>query len=130
MKLTLRIHFQTDGDFYVRNIDNLFDPKGVMYKGANVQYQYEDDRDFEELRFVLSCEGEANACRWAARDLMEALAVSFDVSRTHYWLVKDLYDLVITPKREVLWKNDDVDRFWTIGGNYEGTELCLNIKHE
>ncbi len=130
MKLALRIHFYTDGDYWIRNTDNLFDPHCSMYKGAEVQYQHEEERDFSELWFVLTCEGEANACRWAARDLMEALAVNFSVTQTHYWLVKDLYDLVITPKRDFLWSREDIDRFWTIDGNYEGTELYLYIKHE
>lgn len=129
MQLFIRANFCTDGDFWVRDIDDLFDPKNSMYRGANIQYQFREDKDLEEFCFSLSCDGNHMACQWAARDLLEALAVSFSVDQTHYWLVKELYELVITPKETLLFGRDNVDRFWTLGGNYDGTELSLYIKH-
>ena len=53
-----------------------------------------------------------------------------DLEGFNAFLVCLLYDLVITPKRDFLWSREDIDRFWTIDGNYEGTELYLYIKHD
>lgn len=128
MQLSLYIRFSTDGDYGVRQVDALFDQKSIMYHGADIQYQYKEE-EYEEIWFMLLCSGDANACRWAARDLLQALAVSFNVTQSHYWLVKRLYDFVITPSEEALWSDDDVDKRWTIGGNYEGSEVSLHIKH-
>ena len=125
MKLKLYISCYTDGDFSFNNIDNLFDVNNSLYKGAIISYTHLVDG--EQIFFDLTCEGEPNPCRWAARDLMETLVCNIHTHK--YYLVKDLYDLIITPKEELLWSGRDVQYSDILSGNYDGTVLFLDIRN-
>ena len=125
MKLKLYISCYTDGDFSFNNIDNLFDVNNSLYKGAIISYTHLVDG--EQIFFDLTCEGEPNPCRWAARDLMETLVCNIHTHK--YYLVKDLYDLIITPKEELLWSGRDVHYSDILSGNYDGTVLFLDIRN-
>lgn len=128
MKLRLEIHFHTDGDFCFLGLNDLINPNSSFYNGAVSIFEVNNLTDYEEIDILLECDGDANGCRWAARDVLENLIVR-GVSVSHYYLVKYLYDLLITPKEEVLWLDEDVRYKDTIGGNYEGTILTLDITH-
>lgn len=126
MKLLLDLSLKTDGDFGLNNIESLFDLKGSMYKGADVEYSC--NCGGEDIYVRLRANGDANACRWAARDLMENLVCNI---RTHkYYVIKYLYDLIITPKEQLLWSGENVNYLESIGGNYEGTYIQLIIFNE
>lgn len=126
MILRLGLAFGTDGDFGFNDSENLFDPQKRMYEGADVKYDYTEDG--EKIYITLQADGNDDACRWAARDLMESLVCNI---RTHkYYVIKYLYDLIIAPKEELLWSKDDVNYFDSIGGNYEGTNIRLIVLHE
>lgn len=129
MKLTLEMYFQTDGDFCFldpNHLIHLFEDS-PLYEDAVKEYVY-DDSDPYYIHILLNCEGNPNPCRWAARDLLEHL-VSDGIRVVHYWLVKNLYNLLITPDEEILWSEEDVHYYDSIDGNYEGTELKLDIEH-
>jgi len=126
MKLLLDLTFKTDGDFGFNNMENLIDPKDSMYKGAGIQY-YCSCND-ESIYVTLIADGDDNACRWAARDLMERLVCNIRTSR--YYIIRYLYDLIITPKEDLLWSGENVNHSDSIGGNYEGTHIRLVIKNE
>lgn len=128
MELQLKIHFNTDGDFCFLGLDRLIDPKSSFYNGAVKNFIIDNQPDYETIDILLGCNGDANGCRWAARDVLEHLVTNgFRV--VHYWLVKDLYDLLITPKEDVLWSDENVHYQNTISGNYDGTVLRLDIVH-
>lgn len=123
MKLQLNFVFATDGDFSFTNIESLFNPESSMYKGANLKYSCK--HDYEDIYISLQADGDDNACRWAARDLMENLVCNI---RTHkYYVIKYLYNLIVTPKEQLLWSGENVNYHDSIGGNYEGTSIQLFI---
>lgn len=127
MKLLLDLSFVTDGDFCFNNSENLFDPKETMYKESDVKYFYTCDG--EDIHVRLEANGDDNACRWAAEELMENLVCNI---RTHkYYVIKYLYDLIITPKEQLLWSGENVNYLNGISiGNYEGTCIQLIIFNE
>lgn len=135
MKLKLELNFCTDGDF--RFLDT--DPKHLLtesslYGDVVKEFTVDDKQDEERLHIVLYCKGEANCCRWAARDLLQNI-ITNGVRVVHYWLVDYLYHLITSPidtRKEsgmLLWSDEDVNYYDTIGGNYEGTEILLCIRH-
>lgn len=135
MKLKLELNFCTDGDFRFldTNSDHLL-PNNRLYGDVIKEFNVDDMQNEERLHIFLNCEGESDCCRWAARDLLENI-ISNGVGVVHYWLVDRLYHLITSPidmHREsgmLLWSDEDVNYYDTIGGNYEGTELLLCIKH-
>lgn len=128
MKIKLNIHFETDGDFCFLGLDNLIDTKSNLYNGVIKKFKVTDKPDYEKLDILLECEGDANCCRWAARDVLENL-ITGGFRVVHYYLVEDLYKLIITPREEMLWLDTDVHYQDTLSGNYEGTVLKLDIIH-
>jgi len=126
MKLLLQFKFCTDGDFHIKDYNNLINPKDTMYKNANIKYLA--DKGIETIWIGLLADGERNACRWAARDLMERLVCSV---RTHkYYLIKELYDMIIPAKEDLLWSNSNVSHYKGLSGNYDGTFIRLNIEED
>lgn len=128
MKLRLEIHFETDGDFCFLGLNDLINPNSSLYNGAVTRFEADDHTYYEEIDIRLECDGDANGCRWAARDVLERL-ISKGIRTVRYYLVKDIYDLLITPKEKVLWSDEDVHYEGIISGNYEGTFLRLDIVH-
>ena len=123
MFLQLVMHFCTDGDFDFGNLFEVFDSGNSMYAGAMIHYHCDEDNGV--IHISLRADGDANACRWAARDLMESLVCSI---RTHkYYLIRDVYNLIITPKEDLLWSGKFVNHHGILGGNYDGTYLDLGI---
>lgn len=126
MNLSLTLELHTDGDFHIKDYATLIDPQCRMYKNATVKY--EGLQDGEIIWIFLTAEGERNACQWAARDLLEHLVCNI---RTHkYYLIKDLYDLVIPAKENLLWSNKNVYHNGSLSGNYDGTFFNLIIQEE
>lgn len=132
MKLELSIHLNTDGDFGIRDIDGkltgspLFDETNPMYKDVKIGYHYKLDGTIIDINLV--AEGESSAqCQFAARDLMNNLVCQFEVLPSHYYLVKDLYNLVIDVSSQSLFKN--ISGTWRkqLFGNYEGSEVVISI---
>ena len=119
------MNFNTDGDFSFRDRRELFNPDASLYKGASIKYDIGEG--YDDISFSLYAEGDPNPCRWAARDLMESLVCSIQTNK--YYVIKYLYDLIVTARIEYLWSGEDVDYFDSISGNYEGTELHLRIVH-
>ncbi len=136
MKLKLELNFCTDGDFCFldTNPDHLLNGMS-MYKDVVKEFKVDDRQNEERLHIFLDCEGKANGCRWAARDVLENL-ISGGFRVVHYWLVDDLYHLITAPidvnceQGEMLWSNEDVNHYGRLSGNYEGTDLLLWIRHE
>lgn len=126
MRLELDIIFQTDGDFHIENGETLIDPNCSMYKKADVKYGFMQDG--EHISIMLMAYGDANACRWAARDLIEHTMCGL---RTHkYYLIQDIYNMIIPPKEDLLWSGEEVRFHKVLGGNYEGTYIRLSIRNE
>lgn len=126
MTLDLSIDLHTDGDFWIPDIDSVFDKTNVMYEGNSIVYKY--CLECEQILFYLNVKGDAIKCYHAARDLMESLVCSFSVTSSHYYLVDYLYHLIIDVKDQSLYKNKS--GIWTnhLFGNYDGTEIRLSIQ--
>lgn len=122
MKLYLKFEFHTDGDFYIEDVGTLIDIKSNLYKGANVKYR--GSQSGETIWIELEADGDRNAGFYAARDLMQNLICNIRAGK--YYLVKDLYDMII-PAKELLWSNVSASYFKDISGNYDGTYIQLYI---
>lgn len=125
MKIYFDAHFYTDGDFSFRKdeLDMLFEKDSSLYKGAKIEYYYEHED--EEISIRLVAEGNENACRWALRDLLEALMCS--ISTIKYWLVRDLYDLLEYFHKD-LWGELNQEKSNGLSGNYDDTWLTLKME--
>lgn len=124
-RLTLGIRFQTDGDFGFEGVDKVMDPGSPLYRGASVKFRArESDGGYD---IALECSGRDQACRLAARDLLSGLVCAL---RTHkYYLVRDIVAFLSGPLEDGLWDRgpEPVRKSLRMGGNYEGTELVLEI---
>ena len=127
MKLSLEIDFHTDGDFWFL-AEKFIEPQTPYYCGAVKEFRVVPEPDNEFFGISLICEGDADGCRYAARDVMEAL-ICGGIRLVHYWVLKYIYDLIITPKEELLWSDSDVYHYDSIEGNYGGTHIELEIIH-
>lgn len=101
--------FQTDGDFFI-DIDYFGEPEFKKHishdEGSNYWYINLKTEDAYYLR-----------------DFLEELIISIR-TRTHYWLIPELYNFIVAIKDIVF---DDAVTYSRrcIGGNYEKTELTL-----
>lgn len=129
MKLSLKMTFCTDGDFRFLLTKELIDPKSSFYNGAVKEFLIINEPENEFIDITLECEGDECGCQWAARDVMENL-IRGGILTVHYWLVQDIYELVIKPKERMLWGDKDVHYYDSMSGNYNGTEISLDIVHE
>lgn len=125
MKICFKAHFYTDGDYSFRKdrLDMLFEKDSSLYKGSTIRYFYEHED--EEISICLVADGNENACRWALRDLLEALMCS--ISTIKHWLVRDLYDLLEYFHKD-LWKELNQEKSNKLSGNYDGTILTLKME--
>ena len=125
MVLSFKAEFQSDGDygFYEERLSKLFYIDSPLYKEAVLDYHYEHE---DEFTFVsLRVEGKKEACKYACGDLLEALICSFHPCK--YWLVKDMYE-IFEYFYEDLWKDNNVCKEKSLGGNYDGTDLFLTME--
>lgn len=127
MILSMEIDFHTDGDFWFL-AKKLIDPQFSFYNGAVKEFRVLAEPYDEFYGITLVCEGDANGCRLAARDVIQKL-ICGGISVTHYWVLKYIYELIVPPMEELLWSDEDVHHYDTIGGNYEGTHITLDIVH-
>ena len=128
MRIMFEAEFHTDGDygFDRGKIYNIFDPKSSFYNGAAIQFDYQDcNESSERIYLTLVADGDSDRCRYALRDLLEGLILSFHTCK--YWLVRDMYDL-LDHFLEGIWKDGlNQMKLKGLSGNYSGTELMLAI---
>ena len=130
MRLELRINFRTDGDFGFDDIETIIDTNSPFYNGATLGYIAVPPMDGEDLYiFILTAEGDPNGCRYAARDFMQGLVCRLRTTDIKYYLIPEIYDLVIGPKENLLWSGTDVHHGGNMSGNYDGTKIRLDIWH-
>lgn len=127
MNLYLAINFETDGDFIFADLEEIFDEGNPMYSGAEIHYYVDNTTYSDGIKFSMKASGAPNACRWAARDLMESIVCH--LRTMNYEIIKDVYDLVITPKEEYLWSDADVHYLDCLGGNYAGSYISMTVEH-
>lgn len=126
MKLCFEAHFVTDGDFHFdkNEIYRRLETGKSLYKNADILFDYQTHEDHIDIYLI--AEKDANACRWYFRDLLESLICSIRTSK--YWLVKDLYEL-LNYFHEDLWVESNQYKTNELSGNYDGTQLILEIIH-
>lgn len=126
MKLCFEAHFCTDGDFRFdeSQIQERFEVEKSLYKGAEIKYHYQHDGEYIDI--FLSAVGDANACRWNLRDLLEELICSIRTSK--YWLVRDLYELIDYFHQDLWNSNLNQLKDKGLSGNYSGTLLTLKTE--
>ena len=123
MILILDIDFHTDGDFTFDHLESIFNKNSNLYRNAKIAYRAEEAN--ESIEFGLAAEGDHNACRWAARDLLESLICELRACKSS--LVGDLYRFLSTPLDIVQKRGNEVRYKDSLSGNYEGTRLWLQI---
>ena len=125
MTLVLDISFHTDGDFGVSNRESIFNKDSRLYRDADLIYRTEESG--ESIEFALVATGDENACRWAARDLLESLICELRTFKSY--LANALYQFLDTPLTIVQKRGNEVRYEDNLSGNYEGTYLLLQITH-
>ena len=125
MTLVLDISFHTDGDFGVNDRESIFNKDSRLYRDADLIYRTEESG--ESIEFALIANGDENACRWAARDLLQSLICEFRTFKSY--LVRDLYQFLDAPLAIVQKRGNEVRYEDNLSGNYEGTYLLLQITH-
>lgn len=123
MTLVLDISFHTDGDFCVNDRESIFNKDSRLYRDADLIYRTEESG--ESIEFALIASGDENACRWAARDLLQSLICEFKTFKSY--LVRDLYQFLDTPLAIVQKRGNEARYEDHLSGNYEGTYLLLQI---
>lgn len=128
MKLLFKSIFNTDGDFsfYEDKVSSLFKKDSAFYeKATSIDYKYQHDGEKVELYLLIV--GDPDTCRWACRDLLEALMCSIRTC-VHY-IVKDVYE-VLEYFHENLWDTSITSIEKVMTGNYSGSMLTLTIEYE
>ena len=108
MRYVVEGEFQTDSDFGIRlsNLDRKF-RKAITFNGYERYSIYFKTKNVQDVE-----------------DFLEQLIVSFSVVSTHYWLLRDLYNL-ISPLIEALWDENRTSIKTTLSSNYDWTEIGL-----
>ncbi len=123
--LRLDVSFFTDGDFYFDGTDSMLDPGSPLYRKAKIAYRHGTDSEYYE--FHLCARGDADACRYAARDLLERLMRNLRTFRPNY-VSDDVSRLLAAARDRCLRKTEDeIDYSRNLGGNYEGTGIHIRI---
>lgn len=123
--LELKAEFSTDGDFHFDDTRLKEIQDSRQYDEAKLSYTYWHDG--EDIVFHLIAEGKSDSCRYAARDLIEEMQVSFRTFSLKHYLIKDVYEMLETVYNEI-WKYENVDVSDYMSGNYDGTEVRLIIR--
>lgn len=126
MIATLVIHFETDGDFsFVDFGENLIDVNSSFYGGVIKVFQCSEG--FHAYGINLTCEGDADCCKYAIRDVCNNLICN-GVRVKYTWLISELVRLLITDTSSFLWSfEDDMHFNDSMEGNYGGTYFRLDL---
>ena len=118
MKIRVSYAFYTDGDY------SLQEPEKFGCTGQEVEieedfYDYVGVVEFETIDIV--------RCKMDAKDFLERLLCDgIHVSSSHYWLLKDFYD-IIDGLMNFINHNNSGECYDTIGGNQDGTVIKVEI---
>lgn len=126
MTATLTIHFETDGDFgFVDFGENLLDVNSSFYGGVIKVFQCSEG--FHDYDIDLTCEGDADCCKYAVRDVCNNLICN-GVRVKYTWLISELIRFLITDTSSFLWSfEDDMHFNESMGGNYKGSYFMLDV---
>ena len=134
MKAQLIFNWYTDGDFSVRRKEIINELKRYGFNSITNTKWDEDDSYIGSL--TISFEHKVRVtCLMEIRDVLEILSVSMDVLYTHNWLIKDLYEMFESAKKQIclLFNNkvtSAVRAYEYISGNYEGTDIEVIIEED
>ena len=130
MKIKIRANFQTDGDYSILNYDSYENEprnKCINSNGNEVkiysQYIHIFDDNYTFVK-IFECDN-ADSCKMYARMFLEQLLCNISVLSSHYYLIKDFYELFYNGLTAL---NKNENYYETISGNYEGTELVIYIE--
>lgn len=130
MKIKIKAKFSTDGDYSILNYDSYKNEpisKSINSNGNEVKiysrssHIFSDDYTFVK---IIECDN-VNSCKMYARMFLEQLLCNISVLSSHYYLIKDFYELF---DNGITALNKNENYYETISGNYEGTELVIYIE--
>lgn len=118
MKIRISYTFYTDGDYSLRNTEK-FGCTGTEMEIEDDYYNYVGSKEFENE--------EEWRCKYEARSFLEELLCDgIHVLSTHYWLLKDFYD-IIEALMDFICNNNSGTKYETLGGNQDGTMIMVKI---
>ena len=114
LKIVIDWALYTDGDYRLDNAE---------------EYGCKDDeREWGHYSgkqtYVMS---EDKGCRREAVSFLEKLLCDIRVGYTHYYLIKDMYEMFEKAMRFIGNKENYGAEYFYMGGNYDGTELSIKI---
>lgn len=113
MKISIIWNLYTDGDFSLKNYEkyNCLDFDGYeRYFGIK---EFENEDDFR--------------CMDAARTFLEQMLCDMHVSYTHYYILRDLYEM-FEPLIDFISKRKPGVEKRYMSGNYNGTDITVAIQ--
>lgn len=129
MKIKIKVEFSTDGDYSICNYDSYKNEpisKSVNSNGNEVKIYSQASHIFNDeytIVKIFECDN-VDSCKMYARLFLQQLLCDISVLSSHYYLIKDFYELFINGITAI---NEDKDYYNAISGNYEGTELDIRI---
>ncbi|WP_302660029.1 hypothetical protein [uncultured Clostridium sp.] len=122
MKIEILYNLYTDGDYSLNN------PEYFGCTGRNVKTEYDDFYDYVGSK---SFENKnESTCRMYAKEFLEEfLCEGIHVSSSHYWLLKDFYN-IIEGLMDVIsedFEGDEKEYIGELSGNQTGTQIVVTI---
>lgn len=118
MKIRITYGFYTDGDFSLRDPEK-FGCTGIDVEIEGDYYDYVGTITFEN--------DDIWKCKYDAKRFLEKfLCDGIHVSYTHYWLLKDFYDSIMS-LIEFIEKNNTGEFCEERSGNYDGTYIKVEF---
>lgn len=130
MKIKIKAEFSTDGDYSICNYDSYKNEpisKSINGSGNEVKIYSRSSHIFiEDYTFIkiIECDN-VDSCKMYARMFLSQLLCNISVLSSHYYLIKDFYELFDNGITAI---NEGKNYYETISGNYDGTELVIYIE--
>lgn len=131
MEVILDAQFHTDGDFHFEDGNNLIDPNRDFYKNWKIKYDH--DHSGETEYFYLRAVG-SDSCPFPLRDLLESMMCNLRVSKSHYWLIRDIYNILDEILNICVYERDNSEDSVSVtkylSGNYDGTTISAIVVND
>lgn len=126
-KITVNFYAETDGDFGFR--EDEFSNRIENMSNKDKKYSYAESHCLS-FHINYTCDGKADGydAKMQARDFIENIVRC--ISFGHLFLMKDFYDMYDKATNWLFHNSGEQNFYWTLSGNYEGTELHISRKYE
>lgn len=122
MKIEILYTLHTDGDYSLNN------PEYFGCTNRNVKTEYDDFYDYVGSKSFEN-KNKSTCCMYAKEFLEEFLCDGIHVSSSHYWLLKDFYNIIDFLMNAISKDFEENEREYIreLSGNQTGTQIVVTI---